>query len=154
MSQVISNNPNASRGRQPGEQKLVADFYAYNILFTTLNAGTSQTANIQIQADSDFEIQKLTAFATTANSSAPSTTTMPLVTVLLTDTGSGRQLTDIAVPISSLFGTAQLPFILPNTKILQARAVLAIQISNFGSGVNYSTIQLSFIGRKLFRGFQ
>lgn len=145
---------NQTRIQRPPQDKLNADFYAYNILFQTLNAGTSQTANIQIQADSDFEIQKLTAFAANANTTEPANTAMPLVTVLLTDTGSGRQMTDIAVPISSLFGNAQLPFILPNTKILQARAVLAVQISNFGSGVNYSYIQLSFIGRKIFRGFQ
>lgn len=150
-------NPNqAPRVQRPNsqDQSIRTDFFVYNALFNTITQGTTQTTNIQIQADSDFEIQKLTAFASHDAATEPSQDSMQYLNVLITDTGTGRQLSDIAVPVRSLFGSAELPFILPNTKILQSRATLSIQVSNISSNFDYDILQLSFIGRKIFRGFQ
>lgn len=135
-------------------QRVATDFFVYDVIFLTLTAGTTQTNNIQIQADSDFEIQKLTAQVFQTLGADQSNTVTQAISILATDTGTGRQLSDIAVPLSAMFGTAQLPFILPNTKILAARSILAIQATNYSSAVSYARIQLSFIGRKIFRGFQ
>lgn len=149
------NFPQPSRvPPQVAQEKISTDFFVYNVVFNALAAGTSQTGNIQIQADSDFEIQKLTAQILQVLGTAESTTEVQALSALVTDTGTGRQLSDIAVPLSNLFGTAQLPFILPNTKIMKARSILAIQVSNYAVGIDYERIQLSFIGRKIFRGFQ
>lgn len=134
--------------------QIATDFFVYSAIFTTVLAGTSQTTNVQIQADSDFEIQKLTAQIIQDLATEDNSTSIQGLSALITDTGTGRQLSDVAVPLSDLFGTAQLPFILPNTKILAARAILAVQLSNYATGINYARVQLSFIGRKIFRGFQ
>lgn len=139
---------------QVQQQKIATDFFAYNVIFLAVAAGSSQTNNIQIQADSDFEIQKLTAQIIFDLTEVGTTEDVQALSALITDTGTGRQLSDVAVPLSSLFGTAQLPFILPNTKILAARSILAVQLSNYASGLDYARVQLSFIGRKIFRGFQ
>lgn len=137
-----------------GSGKIATDFFVYDVVFNTVLFGTTQTGNIQIQADSDFEIQKLTAQVFQTLAADQSTTVVQALSVLITDTGTGRQLSDIAVPLSNLFGDARLPFILPNTKILSARSILAIQVTNYSSAVSYARVQLSFVGRKIFRGFQ
>lgn len=154
MVQPLQAGINQATNQGQGSGKIATDFFVYDVIFNTLLFGTSQTNNIQIQADSDFEIQKLTAQVFQSLAADQSTTVMQAISVLITDTGTGRQLSDIAVPLSNLFGDAKLPFILPNTKILGARSILAIQVSNYSSAVSYARVQLSFIGRKIFRGFQ
>lgn len=154
MAQQLQQGVNQATNQAQGSGKIATDFFVYDVIFSALVAGTSQTNNIQIQADSDFEIQKLTAQVFQTLAADQSTTVQQAISVLITDTGTGRQLSDIAVPLSNLFGDAKLPFILPNTKILSARSILAIQVSNYSSAVTYARVQLSFIGRKIFRGFQ
>lgn len=149
-----SQVPAAVQRQQQAENRVATDFFVYNAIIATLTAGTTQTANIQIQADSDFEIQKLTALVMNLNTAPDVNTHVDNISVLITDTGTGRQLSDIAVPIQNMFGTAQLPFILPNTKIMKARSILAIQVSNAMTAYDYANIKLSFIGRKIFRGYQ
>jgi hypothetical protein len=78
------------------------------------------------------------------------TLTLPAVTVLMTDTGTGRQWSDTAVPMASLFGTGQLPFILPITKRLAAKSQLSVQVFNLFSAQDIAKISLSFIGRKIY----
>lgn len=140
--------------RDPQSGIIATDFFVYNTEFSNVLAGTSQTNTINIQSDSDFEVQKLTALILNVNSAPYSSLDVDNIRVLIVDTGTGRQLSDVAVPIDSMFGTGQLPFILPNTKLFKARSVISVQVTNSMSGYNYSTIMLSFIGRKVFRGYQ
>jgi len=135
---------------QKPSRKFITEFFSYSILFTGIAAGGSSSGNINIQADSDFKIQKLTYFADIAAAAQTADTrVIPLATVLLTDSSSGRQLMDSAQPISNLFGTGEIPFILPTPKIFQARSTLTVQVNNFSTATTY-TIRLSFIGAKLF----
>jgi hypothetical protein len=79
-----------------------------------------------------------------------STRVIPNITILLTSTSSGKALMNIAMPISSLFGTAVGPFILPKPYYLTGNSTLQIQY-NSNEAVNAVNMQLSFIGRKVFR---
>lgn len=128
------------------------DFYTYSVLFLALAPLNSAIGSIQIEADSDFEIIKLTQFAmvTDDQPQEEATRVLPLATVLLTDTGSGRNLMNQAVAIPSLFGSAELPMILPKPKRLFARATFAVTVNNLSSNTEYSYLQLSFIGKKIF----
>lgn len=133
---------------------LAEDWYNYSTVFTSVAASTSYTNSIQIEADSDFEILKLEQYTiASASEATPQTagaSTVPDCTVLLIDTGSGRQLMNIALPIFTIFGTAQLPFILPKSKRLFARSTLSVQITNLNTAQAYAYIYLSFSGRKIF----
>lgn len=135
----------------PVSSRYVArDFFVYNTVHSLVAAGTSNTQTIQINADSDFQIEKLTFFADiTAAGQTANSRVIPLATVLLVDTGSGRQFSDQAVPIASLFGTGEIPFVLKQPKILMARTSLSVTVANFEAADTY-TIRLSFIGSKLF----
>lgn len=127
------------------------DFFVYQFpTFSTLAVGGNQTQSVIIQADSDFIIEKLTFQADIAGAAQnDSTRVIPNVTVLITDTGSGRQLSNIALPLVALFGTGQEPFILPRPKRIAARSTLQAVLVSF-EAVSVPTIRLSLIGRKVF----
>lgn len=131
--------------------RILKDFFIYHIDFTALAAGTTQTDNIQIQADADFEVQKLTYFADIAGAGQTlDTLVVPLTTVLIVDSGSGRQIMDRAVPIPSFFGDGRIPFILPQPRIFVQRSNITFTLVNFSVAITYN-IRLSLIGTKLFR---
>lgn len=132
------------------ELYFASDFFVYGVTFSTLTSGSSNTAPINIQADSDFFLSKLAVFATDVNDLPIANNDGIAVNVLITDTGSGRNLANIAVPVSSFFGSGQLPFILPRQRIFLANTTINVQVTNFGAG-DYNALSLSFIGEKKFR---
>lgn len=135
---------------QNGGAPIAKDFYIYEEDFDSIANGQSGTGNINIQADSDFVIQKLTYFADIAGAAQTANTrVVPLMTVQLTDTSSGRQLFEEPVAVEALFGNGQLPFILPTPKILPARSTFQVEVANFSASTTYR-LRLSFIGYKLF----
>ena len=107
--------------------------------------------SIIIQADADFAIEKLTYAADIAGATQTvSSRTVPNFTVLLTASSSGAQMMNNPVPVSSLFGEGDLPFILPFPYILNANSQLQIQLVSFEAAVS-PLLTLNFIGRKLYR---
>ena len=126
------------------------DFFVYGINFLALAAGAATSGAIQIQADSDFELQKMSFFADIAvGDETQATRVLPLVTVQITDTGTGRQVFNTPLPIPAIMGDGQVPFILPTTKIFSANASVAFSVSNFSGGTAYN-LRLLMIGSKLF----
>lgn len=131
-------------------KNVLKDFYIYNLNFLALAAAASATDSFNIQADAAFRLEKLTFFADIAAATqTDATRVIPSVTLLLTDTGSGRQMMSGAVPISSFFGTGQFPFIMQQPKIFAPRATVSVTVANFDTAATYN-IKLSFIGTKLF----
>jgi hypothetical protein len=135
---------------QPPRRVEMRDFFVYDVTFASLANGTSATQNVTIQADANFHIQKLTYMADIAAAiQTDSSRVLPLVKVLITDTASGRQLMDTAVPIPALFGTGPLPFILPRPRVIASRSTLTVTATNYSAGTTYN-FQLSFIGEKVY----
>lgn len=135
----------------PVSNILGKDFFVYNIDYPSIAAGASASGSINVQADSDFQVQKLTYIADLAGGAqTDSSRVVPLLTVLITDSGSGRQLMDRAVPITAIFGTGQIPFILPQPKIFIARSTVTVSVANYSAATAY-LVRLSFIGTKIFR---
>lgn len=133
-------------------EKILKDFFVYQEDFSAIANGATASGNINIQADSDFVVQKLTYFADIAAAvQTDSSRVIPLVSVLVTDTGSGRNLMESALPISNLFGTGEIPFILPQPKMFLARSTITVTLANFSAATTYN-VRLSFIGYKIFRG--
>ncbi len=132
---------------------IVKDTFTYSTSFSNANltAGNTVTNNLAIQADADFIILAQTFEADVAAAGQTfSSATYPLVNVLLTDTGSGRQLMNQAVPVPSIFGNGQFPFVLPQPKKLDARSNLAVAVTNRDAAQAYN-LTLNFIGAKLFK---
>lgn len=139
------------------EAAIVKYPFTYTAVFNTAGAannvaaGATVTVNVQIDAGSPFLIVSQTYYANTANAAANrQTTVVPDCVVLLTDTGSNRQLMDVAAPIDSIFGNGQFPYILPEPKLMQANSQLACQITNRDAAAGFN-IYLCFNGYKLYK---
>ena len=150
---------NGQNGFEIGGKMYVArDFYVYEEDFSSadLVSGATVNGSIEIQADSDFVWQKAAYFAADADAGATAQTdsgrNLALSTVQLIDTGSGRNLLELAAPVPSIFGTGQLPFVLPIPRLFFARSTIPVQLSNFGADAQ--SVRLSFIGYKAYpQGF-
>ena len=129
------------------------DFFVYSTTFTGLAQNTTQQKNIPISDDSDFVILKTTFWIDDGVGSkfTPNTRQIPNVLILMTDTGSGRQLMDTAQPVYNLFGTAENPFIFPLPKLLKRRTVLQLSASNQELAAATYRMTLSFVGVKIFK---
>lgn len=130
--------------------QIITDIFSYDVSFSALAPGGSSTQNFQVQADSDFKWTKGLFFADIAAAAqTQGSQVIPLCTVLITDQGSGRALSNVAIPLTSSFGFGYLPYILPNPRLFKARSVVAITISNFSAATTYN-IRLTFAGLKMF----
>jgi hypothetical protein len=134
-----------------GPRVIAEDFYTYNIQFEDLAAGATGTGFIQIEADSDFLIQKL-AYASFVDGDPVQIETqdIPLCTILIVDTGSGRQIMNAPVPVTALFGDGRLPYILPTPKLFVKNSRINITLFNFSTATTYADIWINFEGKKIF----
>lgn len=126
------------------------DFYVYEAETLAIAVGASTNDTINIEADSDFILQKLTYQADNAGiAQTDSSRVIPNVSVQITDTGSGRQLMQDFIPVSSFFGTGQLPFILPNPRLFMRNSTIQIAFTSFEVAAT-PNVRLAFIGYKVY----
>jgi hypothetical protein len=133
---------------------LAEEYFIYKIDFAGAPIGPltrKQIGFIQLENDADFLLQKLAYFIDIVPlfgqtfGSQP----YPLIKVLIIDTGSGRQLSNIPIPITTYFGDGRLPYILPTPKLYTKATRIRIEIENFGVQA-YSLFNLELQGKKIF----
>lgn len=133
---------------------LAEEYFIYSLPFPGIGVSTLSRRRIeflQFEADADFLIQKFAymidvvpfGFETLGSQD------VPLITVLITDTGSGRQLSNVPTPMTTFFGDGRLPYILPTPKLYTKATRLRVELFNFGNQA-YSFLELSFQGKKIF----
>jgi hypothetical protein len=144
QGQVVAPN------QAPGAPRVqfVEDFFIYEVDFGTIAVGATLNGNFQILADSDFKLIKLTSVS---SNSGTQDNVPPRISVQINDSGSGRNLFSSAVPIANVFGTGQLPFIMPIPRIFKARSNVVVTIANLDPAIIYDDLHLSFIGTKIFQ---
>lgn len=125
--------------------------YAYTFEVASLAAGASSQTSINIESDAKFHWLRCAYFVDLAGAAqTDSSRVIPLVTIQLTDTGSGRQFFDKPIAIPSFFGTGQLPVILPVTQIFAPNSTIKAEFVNFSAATTYANLRLSMIGFKQF----
>lgn len=126
------------------------DWFSYPFNIGTIAATGVVNQTIQIQADSAFDLMQITAQGNLNGASEPwpSNVILPF-TIMLTDTGTGRNLMNTPVPINMIAGRGELPFILPQNRIFAPKATIQIQCTGYGGGT-YNNIFVNLIGAKLF----
>lgn len=133
-----------------GPRVIAEDFFSYAIQFQAITSGITLPGFIQIEADSDFLIQKFAYFSNFNDQQVTvNTIDVPLVTVLIVDTGSGRQIMNTPIPLGALFGDGRLPYILPTPKLFTKNSRINVTIFNFG-GEDYEDLWIVFEGKKIF----
>ena len=130
---------------RPNAGELVREQFFYNVEFNALAAGASSQGSFTVQADADFIIVKTTRTAVV--STALDTFVSPNVTLVIVDTGSGRQIMDIATHCEQFFGTAQFPYILPVSKRVSASSAIQVTVNNLSATLIY-TLKFCFSGFK------
>jgi hypothetical protein len=129
----------------------VRDFFVYELDFGAVAAAGTASSSFTVQADSNFLWQYGGFFADIAGAAqTDDTRVLPLMSATILDTSSGRQLMSAATPIPSIFGTGQLPFLLPTPRFFRAQTQVTVNIANFSVGTTY-TLKLQFIGTKFFK---
>lgn len=128
------------------------DPFTFVINFLPLAASNTATDQFITQADSGFAIVK-TAFtiATDANVFVANISDTPKYApqvITLSDSGSGRDLSNAPVSINTYFGTGQEPFIWCRPKVLDPNSTFAARIQNLVATA--FNIRLSFHGFKIF----
>lgn len=127
------------------------DFFVYEVDFAALAPGGSLTNSFTVQQEADFLLTKITMIADIAAAAQmASTRVIPLATIMINDTASGRNLMSSAVPLPNIFGEGGLPFILPRQRLFVASSVVNVTLTNFDAAATYN-IKLSFIGEKAFQ---
>lgn len=130
------------------------DFFTYAIGLasgSTLAPAGSTTLTFNVDGESDFFWDKATVNALVASDGTSySADLKPAVYITIVDTISQRPLMNNPVPIGNLFGTGQLPFILPIRKLFFSKATVKLTLQNFSDNSTYSQLDLSFIGIKAY----
>lgn len=147
-----ADNPlQRQRRMPPPEITVIEDFFSYSTGVIVLAAaiGANGLANIAIQADSDFVWEKLTYFADAGAQLTEATKVVPLAQIMITDTGSGRQMFNVPMNLATIAGTGSLPYILSRPKLFDANSTIQISLTNrIATAVN---IEVVLSGRKRFK---
>lgn len=127
------------------------DFYAYPLLFASVAFGATANGTINIEADSNFYCTSLAYMVDIAGAvQTDSTRVIPLMTVLITDSGSGRQLTNGALPINTIFGEADNPARFVHPRLFQRTTSIGVQVTNYSAATTYTNLYLVFTGFKVY----
>lgn len=125
-------------------------FFIYPAVVSSIANGATAKEQINIEADSDFVIQKITCFADIAGAvQTDSSRVLPLVTMQVTDTGSSERMFNEPVSIPSICGKADSPFILTVPYLVRANANMTIDFANYSAGTTYANLYVNFIGYKV-----
>lgn len=125
--------------------------YAYEFEVASIASGATARDQINIDSDSNFHWMKGSCFGAVASAGqTDSSRVIPLINIQLTDTGSGRQLFSNPVPISTFFGTGEIPMILPLTQMFKPNSTIICEFENFDAAQTYTDVRLLLIGFKEF----
>lgn len=123
-------------------------YYAYELDAANVpSAGGNQPATAQINSDSHFLAEVVTAVVTATDDSSVVAT--PLITLQLQNTGDDQNWFLNPVWLTSFAGTAQLPFPLPFPRLLKASSVLTAIFTNFDAA-NARKVRLTLHGFKIY----
>lgn len=132
-------------------RRFIADHFIYKVAIATLAAAASATGQIVIEANSDFVWLK-TAYVVDIAGAAQSDSSrvIPLVRVLITDSGSGKNLQNLPIPISAMAGHEGLPQNLAFGRTFSASSSISFTFNNYSAATTYANLELSLIGYRKF----
>lgn len=130
------------------------DYFSYQVGLatnTTLAPAGTTTLTFNIAGESDFFWTSAQIAANTANDGTSwSADLKPAVYVTITDNYTSQPLMNNPVPVGSIFGNGQLPFILPIRKVFFAKATVKLQLSNYSDNQTFTQLEFTFTGIKAY----
>ncbi len=130
------------------------DWYNYPITFTSVAQTTPQTTNIAIDAGSDFFLTAITYDAYLAASTTALTTStviIPGITMLLTDSGSNRQLMQNPVPLSQIGGNGPWPHRMIHPRLFVRNSNIQVAVVRYDAATgDWDTLRINFEGFRIY----
>lgn len=126
---------------------LTVQTFTYTMIFTSVASLATATANLLIDAASDFLI------VSQAVAAVDDVTTLAVASAALiqiNDSGSSSNLFNAPIPLTNAFGTAQLPFLLPMPRLFSANSTITGTLNN-KTTANATTFFLTFQGMKIWK---
>lgn len=134
------------------KRPLVITPTAYNLTFSALAQGTTQSSPLSITANADFVLVKLAHRANIAAAQTVASMTAPFVRVQITDSGSNEQFFQNAPDLMNVSQNGQAALELPYPRWVGGRSALTVQLTNYAPTAETYAIDLSLIG-VLVRGY-
>ena len=120
--------------------------YVTNFAAPVAAAGVAQT-QILIDAGTDF-FWTATSYQADIGGAAltESTNVIPLVTVLINDTGSARNLMSTPVPVGAIAGDGKRPYRKLRPRLFRGNSLIQFTWTNYSTGTTYSNIYFTLHG--------
>lgn len=117
----------------------------------SLAAAAGSTVIIQFDLDSVFCWLRTTIFADLAGAvQTTSSQVLPLCNLQITDTGSGQAMMNAPIPLPSIAGSGQLPYVEPTPQYIQPNTSLQFAFTNFSAATTYLNLRLQLQGFKIY----
>ena len=128
-------------------------WYSHPAISTLSSVAPTATGIINLDADSDFYCVALTYSVSIADAAlTESSFVIPLIRVLITDTGSGKALMNTAMPLNAIAGDGKRPYRFVRPRVFLSNATIQLGYTSFvAAGTTYSDFQLIFHGYKVYR---
>lgn len=115
----------------PGRKLLVTPD-GYNVSFTSVAFGASQTAQVNVSAVADFVLLGIShRLVLAVSGQTVSTKPAPIGRILITDSGSNEQFTKQAVDLENYSENGNVDKMLPYPRVISGRSALTIQVTNY-----------------------
>ena len=161
---AIAHRLSASVQRVKKEFNL--SFFTFNIEFLPATASVFTSGSFLVQNDSAFVLVATSYVATLTDNFTPVTAVTvpaPATTLLtmgiaspflvnITDSGSGRQFSNIDTHIDNWFGQADLPFVWPVPQVFDPNSNVTMRLQNL-IATNFN-VRCAFVGYKVFGNVQ
>jgi hypothetical protein len=127
-------------------------WYAHPPVSTLSSVAPTSTQVINLDADSNFYCVALSYSASIADAIlTEATNVIPLVRVLITDTGSGKALMNTPQPMASIMGDGKRPYRLVRPRVFLANATIQFAFTAFvAAATTYSDLQVTLHGYKVY----
>ncbi len=126
------------------------DLTYYETTFASLAPAATIPSQINIDAGTDFYWVATTYQTDLAGvAQTESGVIIPLVTVVITDTGSQRQLMNAPLPVTCIAGPGERPYRLILPRLFRANSIIQFNWTNYAAAVTYTNFYLVFHGFRL-----
>jgi|SRR5579859_8058153 len=144
--------PGAVQTFNPRENGSDYFWYSHPAVSTLASTATNATALINLDADSNFYCVALSYQCSIADAIlTESTNVIPLVRVLITDTGSGKSLMNTPQSMGAIMGDGKRPYRLVRPRVFMANATIQLNFTAYvAAGTTYSDLQITFHGYKVY----
>jgi len=129
----------------------VERFHSYVLSFAAIVAGANAPLSFQVDTGFDFIWMKSQAFIFDADGLGVSRLQLPRLTAVLQDGSTKQQITDGEVSIAALFGSGEIPYILPMRHRIIGGATFNATVFNHHNATTFG-VDLVFSGAHVQRG--